>query len=618
MKKLGLITLLILLATLFFATPVLASYYASLVVIETDGNDYVQLPLIYSIDVDYLVDNHYITSTGLDTRVTAPSGTPFPHMVADDKVLFITDFDAYSQKNLIFTTGSTPWGNFPIITGYGGYITVSDAAGLELGNNFEIETNGYIASTSVGEIITYKEAAFRTYVSASTEITSEILTTTTPAAIYNPDSGNYDDGFMESQDNTYYTARNATTADDIYLDAVTGDLGQRFVDPAYIIDRLYLYFDTSGIPDNAEVIAATVSLYGSADNSVTDFDIVVTSGMATYPSTPLVTTDFDYTFYPTNCGSLSTASFSAAGYNDITLNSTGEGLINLTGYTKFCVMSSRDIAGTTPTGDEYVQVALADTGGTANDPKLVVTYQTAAKSVTATGVTTAEHTIKTTADGTDLKIYIDSIEEDSVALVGTSVSDNGNDWVILGDSLPYANYYKHTVSSTLIAWYQPAAIIDGTTLPDREGTAQNGVITWGSNPSGFSIMLGELISYSQPLPEGATGEGGSNDMTGESGQPDWAGSLPTLATNPLYPVVSMIADTTHIPVGLVWILGATFLLMAAVLLCFRYVPHQLITAFVGEGMTIFFWQLGIYPFWTIFVFALGALAIVLYERMPSV
>lgn len=617
MKKIVLIALLIVLTTLFFVTPVLASYYANLRVVESDGNDYTGLALVYDLDIDYLIDNNYITSTGLDTRVATASGTALPHMVADDKVLFVSDIGANTQTNLLFTTGDTALDSFPIVVGYGGYVTIPDATTPEPGNNFEIETSGYVATDAVGEYLVHKEGAFRTYISAASSVTSDILTTTTPAAIYNVASGNYDDGYLDTQDTSYATAHNQASADTIDMNTNHAYIGQDWNDPTYKIDRAYFYFDTSGIPDDANVISAVLSFYDYHDDSTTDFDIVVTSGMPDYPTAPLAVGSYNYTLYLGNYGSLNTADY-VAGYNDITLTDAGEALINLTGYSKFCLMSSLDIAATAPTGDEFVQVCTAEYTGTDHDPKLVVTYETAAKSVTAIGVTTEEHDIKTTADGTNLKIYVDDVEEDSVALAGASVPPNDSDWIILGDALPYTDYYKYTASDTLAVWYQPVSIIVSSVLPDKEGADQDGTITWGSNPAGVDITLGELVSSSQPQPTGTTGQGGQPDMTGGTGQPGWTGALPTLASNPLYPLVSTVADTTNIPVGIVWIAGATFILLAAMLLCFRYVPHQLITVFVGEGLTIFFWQMGIYPFWTIFLFALGGIAIVLYERMPSV
>lgn len=65
------------------------------------------------------------------------------------------------------------------------------------------------------------------------------------------------------------------------------------------------------------------------------------------------------------------------------------------------------------------------------------------KTVTATGVASGDHTINVIADGVNMKIYVDTVEEDSVALAGTSVTDNTTAWVVgENDVLPYVEYLK--------------------------------------------------------------------------------------------------------------------------------------------------------------------------------
>jgi hypothetical protein len=75
-------------------------------------------------------------------------------------------------------------------------------------------------------------------------------------------------------------------------------------------------------------------------------------------------------------------------------------------------------------------------------------------------------------------------------ITATYVTDNANDYVLMdGDSVTYANSISFTVSSTQALLYDPIARISGTALPDRAGTAQNGVITWGTNPVGIASMF---------------------------------------------------------------------------------------------------------------------------------
>lgn len=107
------------------------------------------------------------------------------------------------------------------------------------------------------------------------------------------------------------------------------------------------------------------------------------------------------------------------------------------------------------------------------------------------------------------------------------------------------------------------------------------------------------------------------DMAGETGQPGWTEEFSSLSSHPFYPLVDMIADQTGIPEQQVWVIGATFIIMMATIAGFMYAPHQMITASIGTLLTISFWVQGIFPFWVIFIYILCAVAIILYERVPS-
>jgi len=62
---------------------------------------------------------------------------------------------------------------------------------------------------------------------------------------------------------------------------------------------------------------------------------------------------------------------------------------------------------------------------------------------TATGVTSGEYVIRVEADTIDMKIYVDDVEEDSVALVGANVTDTGDDWAMDENTvMPYVEYIK--------------------------------------------------------------------------------------------------------------------------------------------------------------------------------
>jgi len=141
----------------------------------------------------------------------------------------------------------------------------------------------------------------------------------------------------------------------------------------YHVARSFVFFDTSSLPDSAIISYAQLKLYGQHDSSDTDFNVQIQSGMPTYPHRPPVESDFADSHYSGNGGTFGTSGWSLSGYNTIYLSSTGENWINKTGWTKFCLRSSRDISQTTPTGQEDIGF-YAYEKGSGYQPLLYVTY----------------------------------------------------------------------------------------------------------------------------------------------------------------------------------------------------------------------------------------------------
>lgn len=154
------------------AVPVLAVYWAEITVTESNGTTYTQLALNQTLNVDYLAANGFITSTGLDTRVTDSDYTVLPHMLAEDRFLWVSPITGSTETTFWFVTDQAALSSFPVITGHSGYVTVSDNADLELDDVFAIVVQGYI-DTSVGsnKNIIRKDSAILFNVSAANTLT---------------------------------------------------------------------------------------------------------------------------------------------------------------------------------------------------------------------------------------------------------------------------------------------------------------------------------------------------------------------------------------------------------------------------------------------------------------
>ena len=178
MKRFCRAAVMAVIATLLIAMPVWAMYYAYIYIEETAGNSYSDLPLMVSANVSQLVAGQYISSTGLDTRVLTGDGYPLPHMLASDRILFVSDLEAYEDKTLIFYTGASSLSSFPIIVGHGGNITTPDSPGLEPTWVFQFLASGYFdSSAGVDKNIMYKEDAFRVYISGANTLRVAALET---------------------------------------------------------------------------------------------------------------------------------------------------------------------------------------------------------------------------------------------------------------------------------------------------------------------------------------------------------------------------------------------------------------------------------------------------------
>jgi len=189
--------------------------------------------------------------------------------------------------------------------------------------------------------------------------------------------GSTSDGYIILSDATYNTAWTGASGTVVDTEG-TFTLGQTYTPETYILYRAFLFFDTSSIPSGADITLATLTFYGNSDGSATDFLITIQNGQPTYPHDPLAAGDYSKANYSGDGGSLTTAGFKTGvgvGKNNVlTLNADGRSWITKAGQTKLCLRSSRDIAGTTPTGAEYVEIVSAESSGAPYRPVLYVEY----------------------------------------------------------------------------------------------------------------------------------------------------------------------------------------------------------------------------------------------------
>jgi hypothetical protein len=192
------------------------------------------------------------------------------------------------------------------------------------------------------------------------------------------------DSLFDMTNSVYATARTSTYASTVSWGWNYCSVGQFYETySGYRIYRSALYFDTTALESGITITAADLKLYGSLDVSTVDFNITMQTSAGTYPHDPPQSTDYNMANYTTtSVGVLSTAGFSTNGYNTLNFNAADLSMINKGGMTKLFLRSSRDIAGTVPTGLEYIHFYSYERGD-GYWPLLEVTFTAASPDVEA-------------------------------------------------------------------------------------------------------------------------------------------------------------------------------------------------------------------------------------------
>lgn len=531
-------------------------YYLEFTVQDTSGADRTNVPVILSSLVgSNLVNAGYIDSDGLDTNLKETT-TAMEYLLSTTNGAMVIPNLAASQTRTyrLYLNDWQGQHGFPIIVGDEGYMTVLDAATLELGNNFEIEVSGYV-DTSSGNTknIVHKDNAFILYISGDSEITASIYDATYSATY--PTVTATTSGSAGTSAATYSVPYPAGNVGDLIIILV----GNNTVTPCtytWSTGLTELYDTTNGNCSSAAAYfitnystSGTISVTktsGGIDNyivyRISNYSGVPQCGVAAKssninPDPPSVTAAWG-----------SAANLWLAFYNGGTFSANPANYSN--GITTSHLVSSQ--RNNTTATENPATYTSANAAWVANTIVIAPDYAVA-KSVTATGVANGEHIVKVTADGTDINLYIDGVLEDTAALGGTSVPDNANNWILFGgNSMTYVNYYKQTVGGTLIAHYQPASMITSTTVPDLEGAAQDGTITWGTN-SNLTITMMGITPYVEYVSESSAEE--VADTVKPATMPDtWYSDITDIADLPFYKTFNEKATEMGMPTQTLYVM----------------------------------------------------------------
>jgi len=173
-------------------------------------------------------------------------------------------------------------------------------------------------------------------------------------------------GTVLNADSSWANVRGATTGDSVSTTNVAGNSRSNVGPTEWYIDRGFMSFDTSALPDDAIISAVTLQASITVidgDNDGDDYVVIVESTQAS--ATTLTTADFNNA--GATAGSDTYDLTGGTGSVTFTFNATGRGWVNVAGNTLLAIREGHDM----------LNHQIADAGqdyGTLTSISLTVTY----------------------------------------------------------------------------------------------------------------------------------------------------------------------------------------------------------------------------------------------------
>ncbi|MEK7564320.1 MAG: FG-GAP-like repeat-containing protein [Patescibacteria group bacterium] len=290
---------------------------------------------------------------------------------------------------------------------------------------------------------------------------------------------------------------------------------------SYWMARVALPFDTSSLPDTATITNTDLKLYIDTkvdeDNDGNDFIRVVQNTTAS--ATALADGDFDQIGAIDNptagASDIDISGISTGAYRTFTLNSTGRGWINKTGYTKLGLREGHDAKDAAPDDGTFtgVRIKTANAAGTSQDPILEVTYTTNSApstptSLLAEGINNPVSVADTAPEFS--AIYNDTDTGDTATHYQIQVSTSSSFSSILWDSTKTALGASLAQGSRSpdITYGGTAFVLDGATYYWRikfwDNSDSEGV--WSTSTSSFTMNSSSPITVNFYSTAGGDGE----------------------------------------------------------------------------------------------------------------
>jgi len=604
-----------------------ALYYAIISIGNSGGTEATDVCTTADISTPSLIASGSSNTTATNMVMRNSTGADALFMPGYDTnpwVMWVESLPAHSYTNYLLYTAESTGGIIRYFPGTGG-MTADDDASLELGDDFTIEQRGRV-NTSAGadKNLLYKNKAFKIYVSDASQITAEMGT---PGGNQSVRVGAGADDCTLRWDGTEWTG---------------WSIGNDSMTAGYSTATFYkagggMRFQSLPISQGATIATANVTYTAKVNRASTvvrtrftgeDVDDAATfSSLVDYQARRgtvvgganddyITTAQVDWDAIP--------AWTAETTYTSPELKTIVQEIVNRAGWASGndMVIFWDDHDGRSDAASNCLRQGYSYVGSSTKAPLLYVSWGAENYvAVTANGIDSGEHIIKVTADGTNMKIYVDDIEKDSAALGGASTSDNDSNWAFLENNVvPYMDYHKIWVSGALkqhIEWEYDDE------FTDQSGNGNHATPTFRTTSSDEDVS-GTVISF-LPVSEAKAPAFSLGDT------PPWITEVPPVSGNfttgimPTFPgaeIITAVAEESDTPSQLPLTIIAGFTILAISLTVSGFTKRAgsnsllLKSILIGSLMGIAI-ATNIMDFWMLLFFAIIAVALAMGSQQKG-
>jgi len=256
------------------------------------------------------------------------------------------------------------------IVGYGWSLSIPYIERINKTGSQDLYNNPYFSSSFDGELTQVGTTSIATTTSGTATVT--VYTT----------GG---DGDVQYWNTTGFgTAHNASSGTSVNTSAtVDGAFNWTDGSAHWVIGRMFLPFDTTGIPAGSIIDSATLHIYGNAYVNGGNVSMIESSQAS---AGSLSASDYGSVVFTKIASDKSANDFGSGSMQSWDLNSTGNSYINPGGITKIGIVTSYDFTDTDPGGgfgNNYGLANIPTSRASSNKPYLTITYEGTSTNVTA-------------------------------------------------------------------------------------------------------------------------------------------------------------------------------------------------------------------------------------------